>query len=59
LIFDFKYIDLHTHFFPPDIFKAIWNFFELPDKNGKPRGWLINYKYSAEKLVEILESQNV
>jgi len=57
--FDFKYIDLHTHFFPPEIFKAIWNFFELPDKKGEPRGWPIKYKYSIEKLVEILESQNV
>jgi predicted TIM-barrel fold metal-dependent hydrolase len=57
--FDFRYIDIHTHFFPPDIFKAIWNYFELPDKVGKPRGWLINYKYSAEKLVEILEGHNV
>lgn len=57
--FDFRYIDLHTHFFPPEIFKAIWNFFEQPDKNGKPMGWLIKYKYSTEKLVEILESQNV
>lgn len=57
--FDFRYIDLHTHFFPPEIFKAIWNFFELPNKKGKPRGWPIKYKYSTEKLVKILESQNV
>ena len=57
--YDFKYIDVHTHFFPHQIFKAIWNFFEMPDENGNILGWSINYKFSPEKLVKILESQNV
>ena len=57
--YDFKYIDIHTHFFPPKIFKAIWNFFEMPDENGNILGWSIKYKLSIEKLLKVLESQNV
>jgi len=56
---DFKYIDIHTHFFPPKIFKAIWNFFELPDANGNPRGWTIKYKLPIVELVKLLDSKNV
>lgn len=56
---DFKYIDAHTHFFPPQIFKAIWNFFEKPDENGNILGWPINYKLQTKELVQFLESQNI
>ena len=58
--YDFNYIDIHTHFFPHQIFKAVWNFFEMPDENGNFTGWPINYKFAPEKLVKILEkSKNV
>jgi predicted TIM-barrel fold metal-dependent hydrolase len=57
--FDFEYIDMHTHFFPPEIFEAIWNFFEEPGKDGNPQGWKINYKYSIDKLVTILKGKNI
>lgn len=56
---DFEYIDIHTHFFPPNIFKAIWNFFELKDPQGNVQGWPINYKLSTQELVNFLESKNV
>jgi len=49
---DFEYIDSHAHFFPPQIFKAVWEYFEH-------RGWSINYKFSAEDLVQFLENQKV
>ena len=57
--FDFKYIDIHTHFFPPKIFKAIWQFFEMPDKDGNILGWPIEYKLSTEELVIFLKNHNV
>ncbi len=57
--YDFKYIDSHTHFFPPQIFKAVWNFFEILDEDGKVRGWPINYKLSTIELVNFLKSRNV
>ncbi|MFX1315014.1 MAG: amidohydrolase family protein [Promethearchaeota archaeon] len=57
--FDFNYIDLHCHFFPPNIFQAIWNYFELPDDQGNIRGWPIKYKLPTDELVKFLESQNV
>lgn len=56
---DFEYIDSHCHFFPPKIFKAIWNFFEKIDEDGNIQGWPINYKLSTENLVRFLESKNV
>jgi predicted TIM-barrel fold metal-dependent hydrolase len=56
---DFKYIDAHSHFFPPKIFRAIWDFFEKPDENGKVRGWPIKYQLSTEELVQFLKRQNV
>ena len=55
---DFEYIDCHTHFFPPQIFKAIWDYFERPDENVHIRGWPINYKRSTDELVKFLESKN-
>lgn len=57
--FDFKYIDAHAHFFPPNIFKAIWNFFEKKDEMGKINGWPINYKLITEELITVIESKNV
>ncbi|MGQ4872833.1 MAG: amidohydrolase family protein [Promethearchaeia archaeon] len=57
--FDFKYIDIHTHFFPPKIFRAIWKFFERKDVNGKIIGWKINYKLPIEDLVKFLKEHNV
>ena len=56
---DFKYIDAHSHFFPPQIFNAIWSYFEQTDDNGNTKGWPINYKLPTEELVRFLESQNV
>ena len=56
---DFEYIDAHCHFFPPEIFKAIWDYFELKDTHGKLQGWPINYKQSTEDLIAILERHNV
>ncbi|MHA2394005.1 MAG: amidohydrolase family protein [Promethearchaeota archaeon] len=56
---DFIYIDAHSHFFPPQIFKAIWNFFERTNENGDIQGWSINYKLSTEEMVRFLEVQNV
>ena len=56
---DFIYIDTHCHFFPPQIFKSIWNFFEVPDKEGNPRGWDIKYKLTTDALVKFLENQGV
>ena len=58
--YDFKkYIDMHSHFFPPQIFRAIWNFFETTDEKGNVKGWPIKYKLTTEKLVKFLESKNV
>jgi len=56
---DFKYIDVHSHFFPPEIFKAIWRVFETKDKDGNIRGWTVKYKLSTEELVKFLESMNI
>lgn len=56
---DFNYIDAHTHFFPPNIFQAIWNYFEVRDEDNRVRGWPVNYKLPVEKLVEVLESKNI
>ncbi len=56
---DFKYIDSHCHFFPPQIFEAIWNYFEQRDNEGKLKGWSINYKLPTKDLVKILESKNI
>jgi len=56
---DFIYIDSHCHFFPPQIFKSIWNYFELPDKEGNPRGWNINYKLPTDVLIEILKNHGI
>jgi len=56
---DFKYIDMHTHFFPPKIFKAIWKYFESYSRTKVKSLWEINYKLSTRELVEFLKSQNV
>jgi hypothetical protein len=56
---DFEYIDSHVHLFPPKIFKAIWNFFERRDDKGMIRGWPVEYKYSTEKLIQILREHNI
>ena len=56
---DFKYIDIHTHFFPPKIFKAIWEYFEQRDDEDKVIGWPVNYKLSNEELIKILETNKV
>ena len=56
---NFDYIDCHTHFFPPQIFKAIWDFFEKPDEKLSTRGWPIKYKLSTNELVSFLENHNV
>ncbi|MFW9973421.1 MAG: amidohydrolase family protein, partial [Candidatus Odinarchaeota archaeon] len=56
---DFEYIDCHTHFFPPQIFRAIWDFFERPNEELEIQGWPINYKLSPDELVRFLVSKNV
>ena len=56
---DFIYIDSHCHFFPSQIFKSIWNFFEVPDKEGNQRGWDIKYKLSTDALVKFLENHRI
>jgi len=57
--YDFKYIDVHTHFFPPKIFQAIWNYFEIRDEENKVRGWPVNYRLPIEQLVDVLKSKNI
>ncbi len=56
---DFDFIDAHCHFFPPQIFEAIWSYFEQTDENGNTKGWPINYKLKIEEMVNFLDSQNV
>jgi len=56
---DFNFIDAHCHFFPPQLFKAIWDFFEKTDGYGNIQGWPINYKHSPEELVQFLDNHNV
>ena len=56
---DFDFIDAHCHFFPPRLFKAIWDFFEKTDGKGNLQGWPINYKQSPEELVQFLDNHNV
>lgn len=56
---DFDFIDAHCHFFPPQIFEAIWNYFEQTDETGNTKGWPINYKLKIEEMVKFLDSQNV
>lgn len=57
--YDFEYIDVHCHFFPSQIFEAIWKFFEQRDNDNRIKGWPVFYKLPTEKLVEILKSYNV
>lgn len=45
-------IDIHTHFFPPEWFLRIWDFFEK-------KTWRIYYKDIPEKLAEILRGFGV
>jgi len=56
---DFEFIDCHSHFFPPQFFQAIWNFFERKYERSNIRGWPIKYKLSTDELVKFLESKNV
>ncbi len=56
---DFVYIDSHCHFFPPQIFKSIWDFFEVPDEDGNQRGWDIKYKLTADAQIKVLENHRV
>jgi len=49
---DFKYIDSHTHFFSPKMFKSIWNFFE-------EHKWPIFYKLPNDELIQILKKNHV
>jgi predicted TIM-barrel fold metal-dependent hydrolase len=57
--FDFNYIDVHCHFFPPQIFEAIWDFFERIDDKNRIQGWPIYYKSSTNELIKILKKKNV
>jgi len=49
---DGKIIDIHCHFFPHPLFKAIWNYFEKFD-------WNIVYKGTPEQLSNELEKLGV
>jgi len=48
-------IDIHVHYFPQEVFKAIWKFFESKSKGL----WNINYKLSGDELVQQLKSYGV
>lgn len=48
-------IDMHVHFFPPAVFRAIWRFFE----NESAGLWPIRYKVFGKELVETLRSLGV
>ena len=52
---DFDFIDAHCHFFPPQIFNAIWSYFEQTDENGNTKGWPINYKLKIEEMVKLTQ----
>ena len=56
---DFSYVDMHVHFFPPEVFQAIWRFFEMRDEGRKVRGWPIQYKLDTEGLVRFLKEKKV
>jgi len=56
---DFDYIDSHCHFFPPQIFKSIWKYFEFPDNKGNAQGWNIKYKLPTDSLLNFLENHRV
>jgi len=45
-------VDFHTHFFPENVFHAIWKWF---DENA----WVIQHKVPAEELVQRLKSIGV
>ncbi len=48
-------IDFHTHFFPENVFRAIWNFFETRDS----RLWSVKEKVHGEALVQSLRGHGV
>ncbi len=48
-------IDMHVHYFPPAVFRAIWRFFES-QSNGL---WKIRYKLSQDKHLETLRNEGV
>jgi len=48
-------IDIHVHYFPPAVFKAIWRYFET-NTNGL---WHINYRLSGEKHRSFLKERGI
>jgi len=56
---DFKFIDAHCHFFPPKVFKSVWNFFERPDEEGIATQWPVKYKLDTEERIKFLEEHHV
>lgn len=48
-------IDMHVHYFPQELFNAIWRFFETESKGL----WNINYKIHGEAIIQILKSKGV
>lgn len=48
-------IDIHVHFFPENVFRAIWNFFETRDS----RLWSVKEKVHGESLVQSLRGRGV
>jgi len=47
-----KIIDSHVHFFPDEVFRAIWRWFD-------EHGWKVKYQEPVEELVRILKSAGV
>lgn len=48
-------IDVHVHFFPENVFRAIWNFFETRDS----RLWSVKEKVHGDALVQSLRGHGV
>lgn len=48
-------IDVHTHFFPKELFQAIWDYFETHSRGL----WFINYKIAGEEYIHTLKGFGV
>ena len=48
-------IDIHVHYFPCKIFKAVWKFFEVSSKGL----WPIPYKVCEQELIQSLQNKGV
>jgi uncharacterized protein len=48
-------IDIHVHFFPPGVFRAIWRYFETPTHGL----WNVKYKLHGIQHVQTLKNEGV